>query len=94
MPMARRVAVVGSGYVGTVVAACLAHIGHRVVGVEPEPTKLATLSKGEAPFHEHGLDELLSAGVRGGRLRFMSDVGEAVKESDVSFICVGTPQGP
>jgi nucleotide sugar dehydrogenase len=91
--MARRIAVIGSGYVGTVVAACLAHIGHRVVGVESDEAKLVQLSEGRAPFHEQGLDELLSAGVRAGQLSFTSEVGPAVSGSDLTFICVGTPQG-
>lgn len=90
--MARRVAVIGSGYVGTVVAASLAHIGHQVVGVETDRSKLTLLDKGKAPFHEQGLDDLLMAGLQAGRLRFTSEIGEAVEGSELTFICVGTPQ--
>ena len=85
---------VGSGYVGTVVAACLAHIGHYVVGVENDELKLVVLRDGRAPFHEQGLDELLKAGLQAGRLRFTSDMALAMDESDLVFICVGTPSRP
>ena len=90
----KRVAVIGSGYVGTVVAACLAHVGHQVIGVESDPDKLASLMAGRAPFHELGLDDLLGAGAAGDRLRFTSDMGVAMDDSDVVFICVGTPPRP
>jgi nucleotide sugar dehydrogenase len=92
--MARRVAVIGSGYVGTVVAACLAYIGHRVVGVEADRSKLALLCKGKAPFYEENLDDLLVSGLQAGQLRFTSEVGEAIEECEFTFICVGTPQRP
>ncbi|MGI8493012.1 MAG: UDP-glucose dehydrogenase family protein [Acidimicrobiales bacterium] len=92
--MRARVAVIGSGYVGTVVAACLAHVGHQVVGVEADEEKLAALAGGAAPFHEPGLDDLLRSSIEAGRLRFSSDFGEAMDASDVVFICVGTPTGP
>ncbi|MHB1534792.1 MAG: UDP-glucose dehydrogenase family protein [Acidimicrobiales bacterium] len=90
----KRVAVIGSGYVGTVVAACLAHVGHQVIGVESDPDKLASLTAGRAPFHELGLDDLLGAGAAGDRLRFTSDMGVAMDDSDLVFICVGTPPRP
>jgi UDPglucose 6-dehydrogenase len=92
--MTNRIAVIGSGYVGTVVAACLAFIGHEVVGVESDPQKLALLSSGTVPFHEPGLAELLSAGLSGGLLRFTDDFADAMVNSDVVFVCVGTPSGP
>ncbi len=89
----KRVAVIGSGYVGTVVAACLAHVGHRVVGVENDPTKLATLRAGRAPFHEPGLDDLLAGAAGQGRLTFTDDMAPAMEQSDIVFVCVGTPSG-
>ncbi len=88
-----RVAVIGSGYVGTVVAACLAHVGHDVIGVEADGEKLVALRAGAAPFHEPGLDDLLAANLQNGRLRFTDDFGAAMDDSDVVFICVGTPTG-
>jgi UDPglucose 6-dehydrogenase len=92
--MGTRIAVIGSGYVGSVVAVCLAHVGHDVIGVESDPDKLAELSEGSAPFHEPGLDPLLQRGLRGGHLRFTDDFREAMDASDVVFVCVGTPPGP
>ena len=86
-----RVAVVGSGYVGTVVAACFASLGRRVVGVEIDESKLRILREGRAPFHEEGLDELLVSGLRSGNLTFTSDMDRAVASSEVIFLCVGTP---
>jgi UDPglucose 6-dehydrogenase len=92
--MGEKVAVIGSGYVGTVVAACLAHIGNAVVAVEADPTRLARLASGEAPFHEPGLDRLLRRTLDDGSLRFTDDFGVAMAESDIVFVCVGTPPGP
>lgn len=88
-----RIAVIGSGYVGTVVAACLAEVGHAVVGVETDPAKLGALAAGRVPFREADLEPLVAAGVEAGTLRFTDDYGLAMDESDVVFICVGTPEG-
>jgi nucleotide sugar dehydrogenase len=93
-PTTSTVAVIGSGYVGTVVAACLAHVGHTVIGVETDAAKLDVLRSGRAPFFEPGLDPLMEAGVRDGNLTFTSDLKEATVGSEVVFICVGTPAGP
>ncbi|MCA1672412.1 MAG: UDP-glucose/GDP-mannose dehydrogenase family protein [Actinobacteria bacterium] len=87
-----RVAIVGSGYVGTVVAACLAKLGHRVIGVESEQHKLQRLQRGESFFYEPGLSDLLGAGLSGGHLCFTHSTEEAMRASDVVFLCVGTPQ--
>lgn len=92
--MQRRVAVIGTGYVGTVAAACLAHVGHQVVAVEVDQAKLASLAAGRAPFYEPGLDPLVAAGLASGRLRFTSDFPDAMRSSDIVFVCVGTPSGP
>src|SRR3984957_9073819 len=92
--MGRRIAVIGSGYVGSVVAACLAHVGHDVVGVESDPAKLDHLSGGAAPFHEPGLDQLIRDGLSLGKLSFTDDFREAMGASDIVFVCVGTPPGP
>ncbi len=89
--MSRRIAVVGSGYVGTVVAACFAHVGHNVIGLEVDPVKLDALNDARAPFYEPGLDELLAAGTESGRLRFTDSYPDAVTNSELIFICVGTP---
>jgi len=86
-----RVAVIGSGYVGLVSAACFAEIGHDVISVDNDCAKIAALERGEVPIHERFLPELLSRH-RGGRLRFSTSVKEAVSNSEAVFITVGTPQ--
>jgi UDPglucose 6-dehydrogenase len=86
-----RIALIGSGYVGLVSAACFAEIGHEVISVDNDVAKIAALERGEVPIHERFLPELL-ARHRGGRLRFSTSVAEAVDESDAVFITVGTPQ--
>ena len=91
---APRVAVIGTGYVGTVVAACLAGVGRQTIGLEVDRRKLETLQAGRAPFFEPGLDDLLSSCVASGALRFTGSVEEAVATSDVIFFCVGTPSAP
>jgi UDPglucose 6-dehydrogenase len=86
-----RIAVIGSGYVGLVSAACFAEIGHNVISVDNDSAKIAALERGEVPIHERFLPELLQRH-RGHRLRFSTSVAQAVKESDAVFITVGTPQ--
>jgi nucleotide sugar dehydrogenase len=88
-----RISVIGNGYVGSVVSACLAHLGHQVVGVEEDETRLAQLRDGIAPFHEPGLEPLLRASLKTGQLSFTHDLGAAMDASDVVFVCVGTPPG-
>lgn len=89
--MQHRAAVIGTGYVGTVAAACLAFIGHRVIAVEVDQSKLTSLAAGRAPFYEPDLDPLISRGLASGNLRFTSDFDDAMRNSDIVFICVGTP---
>lgn len=85
-----KIAVIGVGYVGLVSAACFAEIGHEVIAVDNDPRKVDTLRAGQIPIHEALLPELV-ARHRGGRLKFSSDIQAAARESDVIFICVGTP---
>ena len=87
-----RLAVVGSGYVGLVSAACLAEIGHEVISVDADLQKISDLNRGEVPIHERFLPQLLELH-RGERLKFSSSVRDAVKQSEAVFITVGTPQG-
>jgi UDPglucose 6-dehydrogenase len=84
------IGVVGTGHVGLVSCATLAHLGHDVVGIDTDAEKIAFLQRGEAPFFEPGLQELLDETIATGRLRFSNDVGD-VAEAEVVFICVGTP---
>ncbi|HLJ60087.1 MAG TPA: nucleotide sugar dehydrogenase [bacterium] len=86
-----RVAVIGLWHLGCVAAACLAKLGHAVVGVETSPRRLEELRAGRAPLREPGLDELLTAGLAAGTLRFSGDLEEAVREADVGYIAYDTP---
>ncbi|MFK4115821.1 UDP-glucose dehydrogenase family protein [Microbacterium sp. NPDC006705] len=86
-----RLSVIGCGYLGAVHAAAMASIGHEVVGIDVDERKIASLSNGEAPFFEPGLQEILSDGLASGRLRFSTDMADAAGAA-VHFIGVGTPQ--
>ena len=87
----KRVSVFGLGYVGAVTAACLAHKGHRVIGVDVNPGKVEVLESGQAPVLEPGLDQLVSEAHKAGRLHATTDPFRAVDQSEISFLCVGTP---
>lgn len=86
-----KVAVIGIGHVGLVTGACLAAVGHHVVGYDIDDEKVEKLRIGLLPFYEPGLEELLAKGIYEGRLSFSSRIDEAVAEAEVVFICVGTP---
>jgi GDP-mannose 6-dehydrogenase len=88
---ALEISVFGLGYVGSVCAACFAHLGHDVIGVDTDDRKVARVSAGESPVLEPDLSALLESAVRGGRLRATSSAAEAVAGSRLSLICVGTP---
>jgi UDPglucose 6-dehydrogenase len=87
--------VVGAGYVGLATAACLSHLGHRVVCVDKDEERIRELNSGRIPFYEPGLEELVSRGIHGQRLSFAGPDGlvRLVGETDVVFIAVDTPQG-
>ncbi|MEU5954391.1 UDP-glucose/GDP-mannose dehydrogenase family protein [Streptomyces sp. NPDC047525] len=89
-----RMTVIGTGYVGTVHAACMADIGHQVLGIDIDAERIASLSAGRAPIHEDGLDELLARTVASGRLRFSTSLAEGAAFAGTHFMCVGTPQRP
>ena len=86
-----RVSVFGLGYVGTVSAGCLAHDGHEVVGVDSLPTKVDLINRGQSPIVEVDIGEIIAATARAGRLRATSDAVQAIRETELSFVCVGTP---
>jgi UDPglucose 6-dehydrogenase len=86
-----NICVVGTGYVGLVVGACLAETGNQVVGADVDATKIAGLKENRLPIYEPGLDRLVARNQEAGRLHFTTDVGGSVAESDVVFIAVGTP---
>ncbi|MGC4945613.1 UDP-glucose dehydrogenase family protein [Streptomyces sp. DT224] len=89
-----RMTVIGTGYVGTVHAACMADIGHQVLGIDIDEARIASLAAGRAPMHEPGLDALLARTVASGRLRFSSSLAEGAEFARTHFVCVGTPQRP
>lgn len=86
-----NISIFGLGYVGVVTAACLARDGHEIVGVDVNPEKVAAIAAGRSPIVEPGLAELLRAGVAAGRIRATMDVKQAIDETEVSLISVGTP---
>jgi UDPglucose 6-dehydrogenase len=86
-----RLVMVGSGYVGLVSGVCFADFGHDVVCVDTDPGKIARLQAGQVPIFEPGLEALLEASTRAGRLSFTTDLKDAVKGADAIFIAVGTP---
>ncbi|HVX42696.1 MAG TPA: UDP-glucose/GDP-mannose dehydrogenase family protein [Mycobacteriales bacterium] len=87
-----RLSVIGTGYLGATHAVCMTELGFDVIGVDVDERKIATLSSGEVPFYEPGLDELLRKCLATGRLRFTTSYEEAAAFADIHFICVGTPQ--
>ena len=86
-----RISVFGLGYVGCISAACLARDGHQVVGVDVSPTKVDLVQSGQSPVLELGLDALIAEMVAAGRLSATLDWRTAVRDTDVSVVCVGTP---
>jgi UDPglucose 6-dehydrogenase len=90
---ARTIAVVGTGYVGLTTGACLASLGHRVACADIDRVKVEQLRRGDVPFHEPGLPELVSEGLAAGRLEFVVGARRAVVGAEVVFLCVPTPMG-
>ena len=86
-----RVAMIGTGYVGLVSGACFADFGHVVTCIDKDASKIARLEQGEIPIFEPGLEQLVAANVREGRLSFTTEAAQAVREADAVFIAVGTP---
>jgi UDPglucose 6-dehydrogenase len=86
-----RVAMIGTGYVGLVSGACFADFGHHVTCVDKDAGKIAALHRGEMPIYEPGLEDLVAANVKAGRLSFATDLKGPVAAADAVFIAVGTP---
>ena len=86
-----KLSVFGIGYVGCVSAACFAKEGHEVIGVDVNPTKVAIINSGDSPIVEPGIGELIKEAVASGRLRAATNSSEAVQNSEISLVCVGTP---
>ena len=89
-----KLAVIGSGYVGLVTGTCLARFGNTVVCVDTSEKKIETLSRGEVPFYEPGLADMMTRNMEEGRLSFTSSLSSALDGAEACFICVGTPSAP
>ena len=87
-----RLSVIGTGYLGATHAVCMVELGYEVIGLDVDTEKIGRLAKGEVPFYEPGLPELLTKHATNPRLRFTTSYEEAAEFADVHFICVGTPQ--
>ncbi|SNR66767.1 UDPglucose 6-dehydrogenase [Haloechinothrix alba] len=90
--MTHRITVIGTGYLGTTHAVCMAELGFEVLGLDVDADKIASLNEGRVPFYEPDLEPLLRKHVDEGRLRLTTSYVEAAEFGDVHFICVGTPQ--
>jgi len=89
-----KISIFGLGYVGAVSMACLARDGHEVIGVDVDPLKLELIRSGRSPIVEEGIQDLTAQVVTSGQVRVTDDVVEAVRSTQLSFICVGTPSSP
>ena len=89
-----NISIFGLGYVGAVSAVCLAKQGHRIIGVDTNPLKAELINKGIAPIVEPGVDALLQQAVKEGRLSATTNLTDAVQQTDLSLVCVGTPSSP
>jgi len=89
-----NISIFGMGYVGCVSGACLARLGHRIIGVEPNPTKVELLNSGKSPIVEEGLESLITETIKSGQFSATSDWEAAVANTTLAIICVGTPSRP
>lgn len=89
-----RVCVIGTGYVGLVTGACLAHIGHHVICVDNNEEKVKLMQAGQSPIHEPGLPEILQSTIKSGKIEFTTDLAAGVEHGEILFIAVGTPALP
>src|SRR5713226_1678642 len=86
-----KLSIFGLGYVGCVSAACFADRGHEVIGVDVNPLKVDIINSGRSPIVEPGIAEMIAAAVTQNKLRATTDAKEAIANSDVSLVCIGTP---
>ena len=87
-----RLSVIGTGYLGVTHSACMASLGHQVIALDIDASKISSLAAGKLPFHEPGLPELLSSALDSGKLEFTTSWEQLASQADVHFLCVGTPQ--
>lgn len=88
-----KIAVFGTGYVGLVAGVCFADAGNHVIGVDIDPKKIQALQDGHSPIYEPGLDDLLKETIRAKRIEFTTDQSKAIRDAQVIFVAVGTPEG-
>ena len=86
-----KLCMVGTGYVGLVSGTCFADLGNKVYCVDKDPNKIKSLNAGISPIYEPGLNEIIKKNYDSGRLIFTSNLINAVRDSDIIFVCVGTP---
>jgi UDPglucose 6-dehydrogenase len=89
-----KIAIIGSGYVGTVTGTCLAEMGHHVICADVKEGRMKNLQEGKVHFYEEALEPLIRGNLEEGRLQFTTDIVNAVRESEVIFLCIGTPLLP
>jgi len=89
-----RVCVIGTGYVGLVTGACLAHTGHHVICVDNNEEKVKMMQAGRSPIYEPGLSEIMTGAIEAGTIEFTADLGKGVAHAEIMFIAVGTPPLP
>ncbi|MBD6617975.1 UDP-glucose/GDP-mannose dehydrogenase family protein [Komarekiella sp. 'clone 1'] len=89
-----RVCVIGTGYVGLVTGACLAHIGHDVICVDNNEEKVKLMKSGQSPIFEPGLSEIMQSAIQSGKIEFTTDIAAGVAHGEILFIAVGTPPLP
>src|SRR5687767_11386893 len=90
----KRISIFGLGYVGAVSLACLARDGHQVIGVDVDPVKLDLIRNRKSPILEEGIQELMRDVVESGRVTVTDDGAQALRDTELSFVCVGTPSAP
>ena len=88
-----KVTVIGTGYVGLVTGTCFADSGNNVACVDINQAKIAGLNQGKSPIYEPGLEEMVEHTLAAGRLEFTTDLAAAIKQAEIVFLAVGTPQG-
>ena len=89
-----KISIFGMGYVGTVSAGCLAYDGHQVIGVDPVQAKVDLINAGQSPIIEADIGEIIASTAQSGRLRATYDQIQAIRDTELSFVCVGTPSQP